>query len=120
MSLSIRERSQKVAAYLKENAMTGIGAMAAALDISKSSVHRHQQGILRRQQYPGSEWWETAAGSGWLKLLVLGVVYYFGIKQGVGSESLSEFLQAMRLEQQVGSERECVADVETADEASHC
>jgi len=84
MSLSIRERRQKVADYLKDDAMTGIGAIAVALGISKSSVHRHQQGILRRQQDAESGWWETTAGSRWLKLLVLGVVYYFGIKQGVG------------------------------------
>jgi hypothetical protein len=103
MSLSIRERSQKVADYLQENAVVGIGAMAEALGISKSSVHRHQQGILRRQQYPESEWWETSVGSGWLKLMVLGVVYYFGIKQGVGSERLSEFLAAIRIDEQVGS-----------------
>jgi hypothetical protein len=83
--------------------MAGISAIASALNLPKSSVHRHQQAILRRQQYPESEWWETAVGSSWLKLLVLGVVYYFGIKQGVGSESLSEFLHVLRLDQQVGS-----------------
>lgn len=112
MNLSIRERSQKVAAYIQENAVAGVSAMAAALDLSKSSVHRHQQAILRRQQYPESEWWETAAGSRWLKLLVLGVVYYFGIKQGVGSESRSEFLQALRLEPQVGSSASALRTLE--------
>lgn len=44
-----------------------------------------------------------SVGSGWLKLMVLGVVYYFGIKQGVGSECLSEFLAAIRIDEQVGS-----------------
>jgi Family of unknown function (DUF6399) len=112
MNLSIRERSQKVAAYIQENAVAGISAMAAALDLSKSSVHRHQQAILRRQQDPESAWWETAAGSRWLKLLVLGVVYYFGIQQGVGSESLSEFLQALRLDQQVGSSASALRTLE--------
>jgi hypothetical protein len=34
--------------------------------------------------------------------LVLAVVYYFGIKQGVGCESLSAFFQAIRLETHVG------------------
>jgi predicted PolB exonuclease-like 3'-5' exonuclease len=33
-------------------------------------------------------------------MMVLGVVCYFGIKQGMGSERLSEFFQAVRLEQQ--------------------
>ncbi len=99
--------------------MTGIGAIAAALGISKSSVHRHQQGILRRQQDAESGWWETTAGSRWLKLLVLGVVYYFGIKQGVGSERLSEFLQAMRLDQHVGSSASALRILKQQGVASH-
>ena len=32
---------------------------------------------------------------------MLGVVYYFGIKQGIGAESLSEFFQAIRLSRHV-------------------
>ncbi len=38
MSLTIRERSQKVADYMKTHGKVGIEAIAAALDISKSSV----------------------------------------------------------------------------------
>jgi hypothetical protein len=47
-------------------------------------VQRHQQGIKRRNQYPESEWWETQAGSAWLKLLVLGSIFFFSIKHGIG------------------------------------
>lgn len=112
MSLTIRERSQKVADYMKTHGKMGIEAIAAALDISKSSVHRHQQGLARRQQYPESAWWETPTGSAWLKMMVLGVVYYFGIKQGVGSERISEFFQAVRLEQQVGSSASALRTLE--------
>jgi hypothetical protein len=35
--------------------------------------------------------------------LVFGIVYYFGIKQGVGAESLSEFICAMHLDTHVAS-----------------
>ena len=44
--------------------------------------------------------------------MVLGVVYYFGIKQGVGSERISEFFQAVRLEQQVGSSASALRTLE--------
>ena len=39
----------------------------------------------------------------WLVRLVFGLIYYFGIKQGVGAESLSEFIQAIHLDTHVAS-----------------
>jgi hypothetical protein len=97
MSQTIRERGQKVFQAGKEKALQGIEAIASATGISKSSVQRHQQGIQRRNQYPESEWWETDAGSAWLKLLVLGSIFFFGIKHGIGVGELSQFLKALRL-----------------------
>jgi hypothetical protein len=82
--------------------------LAAATGISKSAVHRHQKAIARRNCYPESSWWETEVGSALLKRLVLGMVYYFGIKQGVGSKALSEFLQGLHLEQHVGCSPSCL------------
>lgn len=103
MTLSIRERSQKVAACMKATVGQTLKSIAAKTDISKSSVHRHQQAIARRNQHPESSLWESAAGAQWLARLVFGVVYYFGIKQGVGAESLSEFIQAVHLDTHVAS-----------------
>ena len=103
MSLTIRERSQKVADCIKTNAKQGIESISAAIGISKSSVHRHQQAIARRNQYPESELWETATGSAWLLRMVVGVIYHFGIKHGVGAESLSVFFKAVHLDTHVGS-----------------
>ena len=103
MGTTIRERCQKVAGYFKTSTIETIEAIAAATGLSKSSVHRHQQAIQRRNQYAESLWWETEVGSQWLKLLVIAVVYYFGIKQGVGAESLSSFFMAIHLEGQVGT-----------------
>ena len=103
MSLTIRERSQKVADCIKTDANQGIESIASAIGISKSSVHRHQQGIARRNQYAESELWETASGSSWLKRLVIGVLYHFGIKHGIGAESLSEFFKSVHLATHVGT-----------------
>ena len=103
MTLSIRERSQKVAACIKENEEQGVRGIAAATRLSKSSVHRHQQAINRRNQHPESSFWETTAGNQWLARLVFGLVYHFGIKQGVGAESLSAFIQAVHLDTHVAS-----------------
>lgn len=103
MTLTIRERSQKVTNCIKRNAQQGIESIATTLGISKSSVYRHQQAIARRNQYPESGLWETAAGTAWLLRLVVGVIDHFGIKHGVGAESLSEFFKAVHLDTHVGS-----------------
>ena len=102
MRLNIRERRQKIAAEIRKNTTAGIEALSNLLEISKSSVHRHQKALSRASQHPESSFWETSAGGTWLKLLVLAVIYHFGIKQGVGSESLSAFFRAIHLNEQVG------------------
>ena len=103
MMISIRERGQKVAACVEAKVRQTLRKIAVTTGISKSSVHRHRKAIERRNQYPESSFWETAAGSEWLSRLVFGLVYHFGIKQGVGAESLSEFICAVHLDTHVAS-----------------
>ncbi|MEO1351905.1 MAG: DUF6399 domain-containing protein [Cyanobacteria bacterium J06635_15] len=103
MSLTIRERSQKVFNCIKPNIRQTLKAIAAATGLSSSSVYRHRQAINRRNQYAESSFWETEVGYQWLVRLVFGLIYYFGIKQGVGAESLSEFIHAIHLETHVAS-----------------
>jgi len=103
MPLNIRERSQKVADCIKTKAGQTLKTIAASTRLHPSSVHRHRQGISRRNQYPESSFWETEAGYRWLTRLVFGLVYDFGVKQGVGAESLSAFIQAMHLDTHVAS-----------------
>jgi Family of unknown function (DUF6399) len=103
MSLNIRERRRQVAAHLKHQTRGGMRALGKAIGISKSSLYRHRKGLSRAAKHPESSWWTSEAGSAWLKLLVYGIIYYFGIKHGVGSEGLSEFFKAVRLDGQVGS-----------------
>jgi hypothetical protein len=111
MRLNIRERKREVAAYIKINSEAGLIAIGKALGISKSSAGRHRR-VIRQEREPESAYWETKEGSAWLKTLVLGVVYYFGIKQGVGSESLSEFFHAVRLNEEVGSSASALRGLE--------
>lgn len=102
MPLSLRERSQKVASCLEKKEKTSLSQIAKLTGLPTSSVHRHRQGLERRDQNPESWFWETPAGGSWLKRLVLAMVYYFGIKQGVGAPSLSECLKSLGLERHVG------------------
>ncbi len=100
--MKLRERSQQVFEAIKEGGKRSIRKIAEATGIAKSSVHRHQQAIIRRNQYSESELWETAAGGQWLRQLVLGTIYIFGIKCGIGVETLSEFFYLLQLPIQVG------------------
>jgi hypothetical protein len=65
-------------------------------------VHRHRQAIDRRDRYPESSLWETEAGRAWLIRLVVATLFVFGLKRGVGAETLSEFFGHLRLEAHVG------------------
>ena len=103
MSQTIRERSLKVADCIKTQTSATLQSISTLTGIHRSSVYRHRQAIARRNQHPESSFWESEVGYQWLVRLVFALVYYFGIKQGVGAESLSEFIKAVHLDTHVAS-----------------
>lgn len=72
------------------------------MERSKSSVHHHIQAKNKRNKHPESSLWETETGSIWLRLLVFAAIYLFGIKSGVGAETLSQFFKMIRIDTHVG------------------
>ena len=56
----------------------------------------------RRNSHPESWFWETADGRAWLTRLVVATLYTFGLKRGVGLDTMSEFFARLHLETQVG------------------
>jgi len=52
----------------------------------------------RRDVHPESWMWETEAGRHWLTRLVGATLYTFGLKRGVGLDTMSEFFARLRLE----------------------
>jgi len=113
MNLNIRERYQKVLQCWQEATCLSLRAIAQSTGISKSSVHRHLRTKSRQQQYPETYLWETEAGEKWLRLLVFGVIYCFGIKGGIGVGSLSAFFHLLHLEQHIGCSPSAIAKLET-------
>src|SRR5262249_24714454 len=87
---------------IREYGKQSIRSLADHTGLSKSSVHRHLQAIERRDRYPESSLWETEAGRAWLIRLVVATLLVFGLKRGVGAETLSEFFSRLRLEGHVG------------------
>jgi Family of unknown function (DUF6399)/IclR helix-turn-helix domain len=87
---------------IREHGKQSIRSLADRTGLSKSSVHRHLQAMDRRDRYPESSFWETEAGRAWLIRLVVATLFVFGLKRGVGAETLSEFFGCLRLEVNMG------------------
>jgi IclR helix-turn-helix domain len=79
-----------------------IRQLAEQTGLAKSSVHRLKQAMERRDRHPESWIWETEVGRRWLTRLVVATLYTFGLKRGVGMDTMSEFFARLRLEKQVG------------------
>src|ERR671932_12553 len=87
---------------IREFGQQSIRCLADRTGLSKSSVHRHLQAMDRRDRYPESSLWETEAGRTWLIRLMVATLFVFGLKRGVGAETLSEFLGRLHLDAHVG------------------
>jgi hypothetical protein len=87
---------------IREHGKQSIRNLADRTGLSKSSVHRHLQAMDRRDRYPESSLWETPAGRAWLIRLFVATLLVFGLKRGVGAETLSEFFGRLHLEAHVG------------------
>jgi hypothetical protein len=95
-------KSVRICNALREHGKQSIRSLADRTGLSKSSVHRHLQAMDHRDRYPESSFWETEAGRTWLIRLVVATLFVFGLKRGVGAETLSEFLGCLRLDSHVG------------------
>ena len=62
--------------------------------------------------------WETEDGRRWLTRLVVATLYTFGLKRGVGLDTMSEFFARLRLETQVGCSPSALRGVMQALEAA--
>ena len=113
MPHTIRERCQKVMQALDQGGTQTLRTLAQALGMSKSSVHRHQQALQRRQQHPESGLWESPAGAQWLKLLVLATVFVFCCQRGVGCETVSAYFKLLRLDRHIGVSVSSVRQLKT-------
>ena len=95
-------KSLRVFKCLCDNGRQSVRRIAQSTGLSKSSVHRLKQAMERRDGSPESGLWETPEGHGWLLRLVVATLYIFGLKRGVGADSISEFFCWLRLESHVG------------------
>jgi hypothetical protein len=95
-------KSVRIFKCLCDHGMQSVRQVARKTGLSKSSVHRLTQAMQRRDSHPESWWWETAEGRQWLTRLVLATLYTFGLKRGVGLDTISEFFVRLHLATQLG------------------
>jgi hypothetical protein len=95
-------KSIRIFNSIRENGHKSIRHLARHTGLSKSSVHRHLQAIGHRDRYPESWLWETPEGRTWLIRLVVATLFIFGLKRGVGVETISEFFARLHLEAHIG------------------
>jgi Family of unknown function (DUF6399)/IclR helix-turn-helix domain len=112
------DKSLRIFNCLCENAKQSVRRIALQTGLSKSSVHRLKQAMERRNSHPESWLWETEDGRQWLTRLVVATLYTFGLKRGVGSETMSEFFARLHLETQVGCSPSALRGVMQALEAA--
>jgi len=102
--MDIRGRCQQIVTVLRERGPQSIRKLAKATGLPKSSVARHcKRRRERAQQVPEVELWEHERGMPWLRVLVLAVMFVFGLKSGVGVERIAEFFHRVRLDRDVAT-----------------
>ncbi len=95
-------KSLRIFNLLCDNGTQSVRDIAQKTGYSESSVHRLEQAMERRNCHPESWLWETEAGRSWFIRLVVATLYTFGLKRGVGAETISEFFSRLRLGTHVG------------------
>jgi hypothetical protein len=112
------DKSLRIFKCLCDNGRQGVRRIAQQTGLSKSSVHRLTQAMERRGVHPESWVWETEEGRRWLTRLVVATLYTFGLKRGVGVDTMSAFFSRLCLERQVGCSPSALRGVMQALEAA--
>jgi hypothetical protein len=112
------EKSRRVFKCLCEHGSQSVRRLAHQTGFSKRSGHRLTQAMERRHCSPESWLWETEEGRQWLTRLVVATLYTFGLKRGVGLDTMSEFFARLHLATQVGCSPSALRGVMQALEAA--
>jgi hypothetical protein len=95
-------KSLRICKCLCEHGKQSVRRLAQKTGVSKSRVPRLQQAMARRGGHPESWWWETEAGRQWFTRLVVATLSTFGLKRGVGMDTMHALFARLHLATQVG------------------
>jgi hypothetical protein len=83
----IRAASVAIIVEIGWDGKKSVRKLAQLIKGTKSSVHRHLRAPKRRNRHPESVFWETEAGSAWMRLLVFvcgHIPIWIGMRCGCG------------------------------------
>lgn len=69
--MGLWDKSLSIVKGLRDHGKQSVRRLAQQTGLSKSSGHRLQQAMARRDSHPESSWWETEAGRPWFTRLVV-------------------------------------------------
>ena len=92
----------KVTTFFQSHPKSTVREAASELELSKSTVGRHRQLAALREEDAFSDLWYTEEGYRWMSHFIAIVVLFFGIKHGIGLESLSYFFKLLQIDSYVG------------------
>lgn len=92
----------KLTNHHRSNPTQSVRQTSKKLGVPKSTVFHHQKRLAQREQYPESEFWESEAGQNFLKRLLVGSIYTFCIKGGIGAGRVEEFMDYLRIHTHAG------------------
>ena len=103
ITAEVRNRDRKIFTNVIEFDRRSIRTIGKAVGMSKDKVYRGLAAIDKRDKYPESHLWETEEGQEWLRIMVLAVIYVFGLKGNQGAERMNEFFERTRLDGHIGA-----------------
>ena len=96
------DKSLSIVTWLRDYGKQSVRCLAQKTGLSKSRVPRLQQTMERRGGRPESWLWETEEGRCWFTRLVVATLSTFGLKRGVGLDTMEAFFARLHLATQVG------------------
>lgn len=93
---------QKLTNHFREHPRESLRQTSTKLGIPKSTVYDHQKRLEKRRVTPEAEFWESESGQNFLKRLLVGAIYTFCIKGGIGAGRIEEFMDYLRVHTHAG------------------
>lgn len=99
----MQSKSIKIFNAIKTKGASSLRALANKIDVPKSTIYRHQLNQKKRTEIIGHDFYETPEGADTLTKLVVSVLLIFGIKAGVGGETIAIFFSAFLSNQYIAA-----------------
>ena len=101
--MSLFQRMMSILTFIQDKGKRTVRQIAEGTGISQSAVGRQMISQKKRLQSPESTLWESPEGFRFLVRLYVVTLYCFGMKRGVGMESISEFFYRLHLQRHLSS-----------------